>query len=327
MSDMSAVHLFNEIRKEARTAIGASADEEQARIKELYNRVDSIVKNWTEPVECSYPDCRSTSIRNSHTVQSAALKNGLGGGLRGPTWDSKSSKLTVGKISAKSSSVFPGYCTEHENKFHFEKSVALKSVQDDALQAMRTLHREAWLISSRRSLADSLRELALQILKSDSTHSFLSPNDRQKIESVETQCEIFCMTQDSMNIRIRPTIQRLEDLGTGNSQTSYPTWLYAADLEQQHFAFLATVMLHSINLSPLISITLVPNQQNSRVIATVESDFDYVLPAYVKSYLSDHVAADTMLKFLKEGTLDWYASTSWWDSLAPAERKEIEDSL
>lgn len=327
MSDMSAVDLFNTIRKEARVAIKSSADEEQARIQELYDRVDSTVKNWSEPVKCSYPDCRSTSIRNSHTVQSAALKNGLGSELRGPTWDSKSSKLTVGKISARSSSVFPGYCKQHEAMFHFEKSVHLKNVQDDALQAMRTLHREAWLISSRSSLANSLQALASQILKVDSAQDFLSSDDKERIESVKKWCADFCMAQDSMRVRIMPTIERLEALGTDESQAKRPAWLFAADMDKQPFALLATVMLDGLELAPLISLTLLPNQQKSRVIATVEADFDCILPKYVESNFSEKVFSNTMLKFLKDGTLDWYASASWWNSLTAGERSEIEASL
>ena len=98
-------------------------------------------------------------------------------------------------------------------------------------------------------------------------------------------------------------------------------------MDKQPFALLATVMLDGLELAPLISLTLLPNQQKSRVIATVEADFDCILPKYVESNFSEKVFSNTMLKFLKDGTLDWYASASWWNSLTAGERSEIEASL
>ncbi|MCS5496556.1 hypothetical protein NY547_04795 [Cnuibacter physcomitrellae] len=213
----------------------------------------------------------------------------------------------------------------HEDAFEFEKAVRLSTPRDNALQVMRVLHREAWLVESRREFTDLVCALIRNILSLSADLDFLSPERGVELKSVLDKCEDYVRLQERMRIRLRPTLQRVEAFVLSRSEVS-PDWLFVKDLDDQGFSFISTITLEA-NFAPLMSITLLPNGGSSRVIATVEADFDSVLPSYVSQHLSSETIASTLREFIEDGTLDWYASECWWNSLAPDERKRIESSL
>lgn len=325
MGDIPSVHLFNLVRLHALSAINRASNRDKTELQKLFDLADSIAKSWFNPTKCSYPACDEQSIKNSHTIQAAALKQAFGQDLFSPTWDNKTASLTVKKTSAAKSSIFPGYCTQHENMFEFERSIQLENNRDNALQAMRTLHREAWLVESRISFSDAIEGLAKKILAVDKNSRYLADANRRKLESVQKACFDFKLLQHTMAARVTPTLTRLENF-VKESSPANPPWLFVTDIPRQGFAFLATVKLGN-QLGTLISMTMLPNSGKSRVIATVEVDFDDLLPEYTRAYLSDKTIINTMREFIEKGTLDWYAGSSWWESLPESDRQSIESSL
>lgn len=328
MGDLPPIELLKKVRPAAQAAIkqGAPTHSEHVRdLESLMNSAQSKADDWFAPVQCSYPDCTKNSIKNSHSIQAAALRKSLGDQLYSPIWNRNEVALNVGLISARSASLFPGYCVAHENAFEFEKVVKLSTPRDNALQIMRVLHREAWLVKSRREIANLVCDLIRKILSLSTVLNFLSPEQGDELRTTLDRCAAYVDLQGEMNIRLKPTLQRVEAFVLSKSGVS-PDWLFVKDLDDQGFSFISTITLKT-DLAPLISITLLPNDGNSRVIATIERDFESVLPSYVNQYLSSETIASTLRRFLEDGTLDWYASECWWDSLAPEERARTESSL
>ncbi|GAA1152961.1 hypothetical protein [Nesterenkonia sandarakina] len=328
MGDVPPIELLNKVRPVALAAIkqGSATHSQHARdLKSLMSSAQSKADDWFAPVQCSYPGCSKNSIKNSHSIQAAALRKSLGNQLYSPIWSRGEYALNVGLISAKNASLFPGYCVTHEDAFEFENAILLSTPRDDALQIMRVLHREAWLVESRRVIADLVCTLIHKIFSLSTELNFLTQEQGKDLRAVLDACEAYVRLQERMQIRLMPTLRRVEAFVLSKSEVS-PDWLFVKDLDDQGFSFISTITLET-KLAPLISITLLPNDGNSRVIATIEVDFDGFLPSYVSQYLSRETIASTLRKFLEDGTLDWYASECWWDSLAPQERARIESSL
>ncbi|HKG06779.1 MAG TPA: hypothetical protein VKB19_10000 [Pedobacter sp.] len=112
--------------------------------KLIHSIKNKAVEDCDKAALCFYPECDKRSIKNSHTIQeSSSLKQTAESGhLISPTGRTEKDSW-IGKIGYHKASVFPGFCTFHENIFQeFEAQKDFKDERQIGLQLFRTICRE-----------------------------------------------------------------------------------------------------------------------------------------------------------------------------------------
>lgn len=288
-------------------------------------RLKAAPKKWNESRPCVYPGCTENSIRRSHTIQDAALARAFGPEAMTPKWSEQAGGFDIVASAVKGLSVFPGYCTMHEKRFPFEERGSFEDDRDDALQLMRTCHREIWLAENRRKYADELMGLWEDIRAADVRGTVpslrIGPSATTRAEALRDHSTL----QSTMIVRLRPLAKRLED-AVGERKSMPATGLHAIDLDRKPFTFHAAVQTDPENAS-LLLITLVPNGDRSRLLVAIEPGFEPELVTYVAQWLQRSQVDRTLDAWIRHGTLDWYADPVWWTGLTVVERKSLLDAV
>lgn len=272
---------------------------------------------------CNYPGCELDAIDKSHTVQRASMERAFGKDCVTPTW--QHDHFALKESSIKSVSTFPGYCGAHEKIFKFEDRGCFLSENDDLLQMMRTVHRELWLTNRRIEFLNKIRFAIKVTGDALRVENKADCPETRNILLQSGQIEHFLMTQRSMQVRLKALSDELGN--SASTATSVPPGrLRGSSIPPQQFAFHAAVMLDG-EWNALLAICVVFSGSTSRLITAIEPDFEFLHEPYWNSHLSADTLNDTLTAWLRDGTLDWYASPEWWASLSSPTRLGIEQAV
>ena len=114
------------------------------RLRHLFDHHRRQERDWTLSKACMYPECQKQSVRRSHTIPRGALALiAEQGHVVTPGFDLRVGKTCGERIGIGKASVFPGFCTEHEQLFQdFEREGRFHGQTDYLLQGFRTICRE-----------------------------------------------------------------------------------------------------------------------------------------------------------------------------------------
>lgn len=322
MPDLPPILLIRDL---SRGVNNVDDDAARAQLRARVDGLKQVADGWQAAGDCYFPGCENRSIERSHTVQRASMTQNLSSKVYTPVWTGE--RFEVSLRSPKQLSTFPGYCELHEKSFKFESAGAFRDWRDDVLQMMRTMHRELWITNRRIELLEQMEHVGGDLLIALGQSQSPNPLIMRKVESLVEAIAPFLRTQEVLLNRIRFTTESLELAATRGSDTTSGR-VRARDLEvTRPYAFHAAVML-ARPYEPLLAIALVFNGRRSRLITVIEPDFE----SEHTKYWGDHLSSDaqterTLTEWLKAGTLDWYASADWWDSLSDDDKDRITERV
>ncbi|MGF0471628.1 hypothetical protein ACQQ6W_18745 [Lysinibacillus fusiformis] len=112
-----------------------------------FESVNSLYKELKKEKKCIFPNCKSRSIKKSHTIQKSGSLNVIAENshLLHPYFDDFADEMTfiMKQIGIGEASTFPGFCKQHESIFSvFEEKKDIDTISEGVLQAYRSLCRE-----------------------------------------------------------------------------------------------------------------------------------------------------------------------------------------
>lgn len=301
-----------------------SDDARSATLKASLKELKSTVFAWRGGESCHFPGCEEDAIKASHTVQAASLRRRFGDTCVTPVWEK--SAFAIRSRSIGSMSVFPGYCSAHESGFAFETRGHFADAHDDALQIMRAVHRELWLTLRKLEFVDHMQAAIAGTTAALRLEEKANLGEALALEKQSDGLAEFQMRLKRMEVRLSPLATSLENIVAGETP-AMPMAVIAQDVPTQEFVFHSAVMLDDSSAA-LLAIALVYNGESSRLITAIEPDFEAHNLSYWYQFLSTGEDIDrTLDKWLRDGTLDWYANPAWWNGLSEHSRRELERAV
>jgi len=170
-------------------------DNESDRKSHYYKLRKKRLKAWKNSKKCIYRDCNNKSIKKSHSIQKegplrAISNNGV---ILTPELKTDAAEVGLNERGIGVSSVFPGFCVEHELLFEkFENDKDLKSPDAIYLQVYRSICREIVRIKHEVNYAEKeimqykkIRNKKVDLLIKDELGENWSKDNKITIKEIE----------------------------------------------------------------------------------------------------------------------------------------------
>lgn len=134
--------------------------DESARRKLLFSSLRQLRLARKTRRRCGVPGCSERSVRSSHTIQRNALSRiAEDGHVITPRISPAKGELLAVPVGIGAASVFPGFCSLHEQMFQgFERTGSINDSNDMALQQFRSVCREVVRVEVELDYIESLLE-------------------------------------------------------------------------------------------------------------------------------------------------------------------------
>lgn len=272
-------------------------------------------RDWKTGTRCLWRGCPRVPPRKSHVVQEAALK-GLDpdGKLVAPSY--RSGAMGVAPAQPKSATVVVGYCDKHEARFDWESVTRLTTPRHRRLQALRSIDSECHELRRAIRLLEIFLSLVEVVQRDLRTAS--APSARQALVHVSATAGGLRDQLESRRLLLSHLDEMGEELMTRGQRrrSSEPRSVHLDRVLP--CALVGAVIMNEPPRRWVLSVTVIPSQTESLLLLkTRDADVD-CLDRYQRKYLDGPDSAAGLVElWLLDGTFNWCASETWWNSLPP----------
>ncbi|MFP7300514.1 hypothetical protein [Neobacillus niacini] len=315
--------------------------------KAFYDSLKEMHNDWRSKKTCMYPGCTNESIRNSHTIQeNGPLKLIAEGGNNDTVLSPEVHNGILGLREKKIalSSVFPGFCSDHEDVFkEFESKKRIENDIDHSLQVFRSICRHLYMLKNRykyfvkqkNEKAQKKLDTAKKLL---GEYSLMSSKVSDTVKSVRDQDD---ETFEIVIGEIEGFIKEADEL----YNASVVDLLNKKVEELYIFTFLISDKLFPVCLSGvgnLISIrdgesspknisvimNILPQDKDTRIMAAVHKDYASDLNEYLQNFINSDLGIINLIEsWMVYGTDHWFISPSIWGKIPPERQNKILTEL
>ncbi|WP_179350090.1 hypothetical protein [Winogradskyella pacifica] len=294
---------------------------------------------------CEVIGCKNITIKKSHTIpKSSILKNIVfEGHLLTPKFDSSDNhpKNIMSKIGINNASVFPGFCTKHEDIFKsFEIDGKIDNVNKALLQTFRTLCRERVYRENELEINKIIREKYKKKINSEAQESItkalskypqfenvkdielkgidsiidsLSKLDSFLISPLE-QIKIFETSIYSALLKL-PTKDKLI-IRVANFDTHLPVSICGIGNQ--------VYLKDKVETDSYLLLNVMPRKDSTSVICVGLERDKLLIQNYIDSSFSNPLFLLNMIEsFMVNGSDHWFVNPKFWETLSEVKQKKI----
>lgn len=296
---------------------------------------------------CSYSGCKKKSIKFSHSIpNSSVLQNiATNNHLLKPEVDMANKKLMMKMeyIGINEASTFPGFCSEHENKFQeFEIDGKIDSEKKALLQTYRSVCRERVyreieieIIEKQKKaylekLTEEARAYVEKELSLNGCHSKIS---KMEINNTEDNTIIFYTEiVKSLRNEIIP-LERIEKSLFSylfcSNEDFFPKVVLTIDIQIPVSLCGYATMQYQINennddRTAYIFLNVLPGKETTTIICVANQDDKGIFDAYTNYAFSDPMnILDMIESFMVNGSDHWFISPDYWYNIPENKQNKI----
>jgi hypothetical protein len=296
--------------------------------------------------ECVIPGCTNMSIRRSHSIpKSSVLENiATDNHLFKPEVDMSNQKLcmVMERIGINNASVFPGFCSLHENMFKdFESDGVIDDAENSLLQTYRSICRERVFREIEMEINKKMQQVYLDKLQNEAKELLLrklSVTDPEckvqklKITGGDSILQLFDKFNDYIMSSISPLKQieqSIYDCLNGGDKTKILGITTTIDIKIPlslcGYATTAYKLADDNNLrTAYIFLNVIPLESSTTIICIAEKEHRNVFDAYTDFTFSDPGNMLNMIEsFMINGCDHWFICPDYWQHMPEDKQKRI----
>lgn len=300
---------------------------------------------WYQQSKCLFEECTNLSINKSHTLSKKIMLKEISENnhLICPKLDFNKRIMIENLIGVNDASTFPGFCSNHENAFDFEKNGKIGENDDDyGLQLFRTISREFHSAKHyERNSKDLIKE-----------YKRIRNEKLKKIILNKLNNPLEITTLDSLKVTLKRKDWRLKGLiseylnrrrerkyfenNIYNGYISNADSLTAIIFEYPFQLYLALAGKANITvqigkdeyLNIVLIINIVPTKDNTVLLILSEDKYIQYVIAYIQNYTKNAILTIEMIEsWMIHGTDHWFIKPSIWYTLSENKRKVILNDI
>lgn len=294
---------------------------------------------------CSFPGCKNLSINRSHSIpKSVVLRNIADNGhLYKPSVDIKNpmNACIMEKIGIQHASVFPGYCTTHEQLFNsFEKDGDIDSTKNALLQTYRDICRERVHREIEKEINNAMKNEYTNILNNES-QNFLMTN----LKKTDSNVKVTSITIDNadyvqklindINSDLTEQIETLKKaeesllntLYLGNDEvfggvTSIDISLPIALCGYASVGYRLDKSIE--DNTAIMFLNVIPLKDKTSIVYIAENKYKIIFEKYFDFAFQDPIhLLNAIESFMIYGSDHWFIRPSYWDSFPKEKQTKI----
>jgi len=295
--------------------------------------------------KCSYPGCNNTSIRKSHTIPktSSLLNIAKDGHLLKPEYDGSNNQPSIQmlKIGVNNASVFPGYCTEHENIFQFyEIDGEIDNEKKALLQTYRSICRERVFreieieinIKMEKAFQNGLEIEALTTLKKSlSEYSQFENIDRLNIEGGDPFLSLLKGMEEYLHEVNKPLLYLEKIIHEHIYCGSKKNDLLASGINIDILFPIALSGFASmgyeenqIRKTAVVFLNIIPLKDSTYIICVAGQEHESIINPYINFFFSSPLNILNMIEsFMINGSDHWFINPNYWEVMHKNKQKKI----
>lgn len=332
--------VFKKLRDELE---GGKIFKDDSERKGFYHKHFSMTrKAWNTAGICLYPGCLKNTIKNSHTIQRNGPLKKVAENDKVLTPEFNGGKINMRSKGIASSSIFPGFCSDHEEIFKiFENNIKLETEEDMRLQIFRTISRHLHMVNFQYKHTDDFIK-SLNEKKSDKAREIMLENKLFRQSIVEEVIEVRTednIIEEKIISELKQFIENAEKLHNASGldvlmqkdEEVYINALMSSSLD-------IPVCLAEVGNLPIIKdneeanipvvMNVLPQPNGTLIMAAVSKDYKDELDNYLRPFQVNGLGILNLIEsWMVYGTDHWFIKPSVWKKMSKKKQSRIFEEL